>query len=130
MKNAQQYKNLTIGEFTKAADTYESNYTGIYEMCKEDYPHVEEEHSKIQYHDLLDYGCGTGPMNSILHEKDSTKHYVGLDPTPKMIEVASAKNLEGVDWAVGDCENLPFEDETFDVIICINIFRHYPNPQN
>nr|MCR4611708.1 class I SAM-dependent methyltransferase [Lachnospiraceae bacterium] len=129
MKTAQQYKNLTIGEFTKAAEVYESNHAGIYEMCKDDYPYIERELRKIKYHDLLDCGCGTGPMISILHEKDSTKHYVGLDLTPKMIEVASAKNLEGVDWIVGDCENLPFEDDTFDVIICTNSFHHYPNPQ-
>ena len=68
-------------------------------------------------------------MISLLYEKDRSKHYVGLDLTPKMIEVAVAKNLQGVDWVVGDCENLPFEDETFDVIICTNSFHHYPNPQ-
>ena len=68
-------------------------------------------------------------MISLLHEKDSTKHYTGLDITPKMIEVARAKNLRGVDWVVGDCENLPFEDNSFDVIICSNSFHHYPNPQ-
>ena len=46
-----------------------------------------------------------------------------------MIEVAEAKNLLGVEWVVGDCENLPFGDESFDVIICTNSFHHYPNPQ-
>jgi ubiquinone/menaquinone biosynthesis C-methylase UbiE len=129
MKTAQQYKNLTISEFTKAAEIYETDHAGIYEMCKDDYPYIDEELGRIQYHDLLDCGCGTGPMISLLHEKDSSKHYVGLDLTPKMIEVAKAKNLQGVDWVVGDCENLPFDNETFDVIICTNSFHHYPNPQ-
>lgn len=130
MKTAQQYKNLTISEFTKAAEIYETDHAGIYEMCKDDYPYIEEELGRIQYRDLLDCGCGTGPMISLLYEKDSSKHYVGLDLTPKMIEVAKAKNLQGVDWIIGDCENLPFDNETFDVIICTNSFHHYPNPQN
>ncbi len=129
MKTELEYKNLTIKEFTKAAEVYETGHAGIYEMCKDDYPYISSELDKEDYHDLLDCGCGTGPMISLLYEKDSSKHYTGLDITPRMIEVGKAKNLDGVDWIVGDCENLPFEENSFDVIICSNSFHHYPNPQ-
>ena len=37
MKN-EEYKKLSIAEFTKAAGRYESNHAGVYEMCKKDYP--------------------------------------------------------------------------------------------
>ena len=130
MKTDKQYKDLTISEFTKAAEVYESGHAGIYEICKEDYPYISSELEKEEYNDLLDCGCGTGPMISLLYEKDPTKHYTGLDITPKMIEVGKAKNLSGVNWVVGDCENLPFEENSFDVIICSNSFHHYPNPQD
>ena len=129
MKTEQQYKSLTIKEFTKAAEIYESENAGIYEMCREDYPYISNELEKESYTDLLDCGCGTGPMISLLYEKDPTKNYTGIDITPKMIEVAKAKGLKGVKWIVGDCENLPFDDDSFDVIICSNSFHHYPNPQ-
>lgn len=129
MKSAAEYKELTIKEFSKAADIYETGHAGIYEMCKDDYPYISEELAKEDYQDLLDCGCGTGPMISLLYEKDSTKNYTGLDITPKMIEVGKSKNLKGVKWVVGDCEDLPFEDNSFDVIICSNSFHHYPNPQ-
>ena len=129
MKTSQEYKDLTIKEFTKAADIYESGDAGIYEICKEDYPYIASELEKEEYEDLLDCGCGTGPMISLLHEKDSSKKYTGLDITPRMIEVAKNKNLEGVNWVVGDCENLPFEENSFDAIICSNSFHHYPNPE-
>ena len=69
MKTAEQYKELTIKEFTKAADIYETDQAGIYEMCKDDYPYIAEELEKEDYQDLLDCGCGTGPMISLLHEK-------------------------------------------------------------
>ena len=68
-------------------------------------------------------------MISLLYEEDPGKHYTGLDITPRMIEVAKAKNLAGVSWVVGDCEELPFEDNKFDAVICSNSFHHYPNPQ-
>lgn len=129
MRSDKEYKELTIREFSKAAEIYETDQAGIYEICKEDYPYISEELKKEDFTDLLDCGCGTGPMISLLYEKDSSKHYTGLDITPKMIEAARAKNLEGVRWIVGDCENLPFDENSFDVIICSNSFHHYPNPQ-
>ena len=45
MKN-EEYKKLSISEFTKAAGRYESNHAGIYEMCKKDYPDILEELEK------------------------------------------------------------------------------------
>jgi ubiquinone/menaquinone biosynthesis C-methylase UbiE len=129
MRSDREYKELTIKEFTKAADIYETDQAGIYEICKEDYPYISSELSKEDFTDLLDCGCGSGPMISLLYEKDRAKHYTGLDITPKMIEVARSKNLEGVNWVIGDCENLPFDENSFDAIICSNSFHHYPNPQ-
>lgn len=129
MRSDREYKELTVKEFTKAADIYESDQAGIYEICKEDYPYISSELEKEDFTDLLDCGCGSGPMISLLYEKDPTKNYTGLDITPRMIEVARQKNLKGVSWVVGDCENLPFEKGSFDAIICSNSFHHYPNPQ-
>ena len=34
----EEYKKLSIKEFTRAAKNYESDHAGIYEMCKKDYP--------------------------------------------------------------------------------------------
>jgi len=129
MKTEKEYKDLTIKEFTKAAEVYESGHAGIYELCKDDYPYISEELGKEDYKDLLDCGCGTGPMISLLHKKDPTKNYTGLDITPKMIEVGKAKNLSNTRFIVGDCEDLPFEESSFDAVICSNSFHHYPNPQ-
>ena len=82
------------------------------------------------FEDLLDCGCGTGPMISLLHGRWPERHYTGLDLTPKMIEVARAKVLTNVRFVVGDCEDIPFEDSSFDVVICSMSFHHYPNPQD
>ena len=87
----EKYKQLSIKEFTAAAKIYDSNHAGIYEMCKDDYPPILAELEKEPFHDVLDCGCGTGPMIELLHEKYPEKHYVGLDLTPEMINVAQAK---------------------------------------
>lgn len=43
MITEQRYKDMSIKEFTKAAEIYDSGHAGVYEMCKDDYPSVLEE---------------------------------------------------------------------------------------
>lgn len=103
----EEYKKLSVKEFTQAAKIYDSGHAGIYEMCKDDYPPILAELEKEPFCDVLDCGCGTGPMIELLHEKYPDKHYTGLDLTPEMIHVAQAKNLSNTEFLVGDSENLP-----------------------
>ena len=56
--NTEQYKALSVKEFTKAAEIYDSGHAGIYEMCKDDYPPILEELRKVEFKNLLDVGCG------------------------------------------------------------------------
>ena len=128
--NERKYKDLSRREFTKAAAVYETDHAGVYKICKKDYPDVLAELEKEPFTDLLDCGCGTAPMLTLLHEKYPEKHYTGIDLTPKMIEVARAKNMPNVELVVGDCEKLPFADNSFDAVICCQSFHHYPNVQD
>jgi len=126
----KDYKDLSIKEFTKAASTYESEHAGVYDLCKKDYPDILIELEKEEFTDLLDAGCGPAPMITLLSEKYPSKHYTGLDLTPAMIEQAKKKNIPNATFVVGDCENFPFEADSFDAIICAMSFHHYPNPQD
>lgn len=47
---------------------------------------------------------------------------------PLEVMIYKEKNLPNTELVVGDCENLPFEAETFDVVINSQSFHHYPNP--
>ena len=69
-------------------------------------------------------------MISLLHEEYNDKKYTGIDLSPKMIEKAKMKNLPNTEFIVGDCENLPFEENSFDIVINSQSFHHYPNPQD
>jgi len=129
-KTSEEYKQLSIKEFDGAAERYESDKAGIYNMCKNDYPPILEEIEKVQFETLLDAGCGTAPMISLLKEKYPDKKYTGVDLSEKMIEKAKEKNLENTEFVVGDCENLPFAENSFDIVINSQSFHHYPNPQD
>ena len=73
--NDREYKELSMKEFTKAASVYETDQAGVYKMCKKDYPDVLAELEKEPFDSLLDCGCGTAPMISLLHAKYPDKHY-------------------------------------------------------
>ena len=88
MRTGKQFKSLSVDEFTRAADRYEIDRAGVYNICKKDYPDILEEVKKEPFDDLLDAGCGTAPMLSLLTAEFPDKRFMGIDLTPKMIEVA------------------------------------------
>ena len=65
----------------------------------------------------LDLACGTGAVAERAAEAGAD--VTGVDLAPALIETAkeraSERGLE-IDYRVGDCENLEFEDGTFDVV--------------
>ena len=128
-ERSRKLKELSVKEFTRSAEIYEGNNAGVYELCKKDYPDILAELETEDFTDLLDAGCGPAPMLSLLTEKYPDKHYTGIDLTPKMIEVARAKHLPNTSFVVGDCEDLPFDADSFDAIICSMSFHHYPEPE-
>lgn len=128
MATAEELKQISINEFNKASEKYESDHAGVYELCKKDYPEILTELEKEPFENLLDCGCGPAPMLTLLTQKYPDKHYVGMDLAPGMIAKAKEKNLPNTEIVEGDSENMPFKDEQFDAIICSMSFHHYPNP--
>lgn len=126
---SEQFKKITLREFDKAAEKFDDNDPSVYNMCRKDYPDVLAEVVKEPFSDLLDAGCGTGAMLGMFRKDCPDKNYTGIDLSGKMIETAKKKKLNGVCFVAGDCENLPFAENSFDVVTCSMSFHHYPNPE-
>jgi SAM-dependent methyltransferase len=68
--------------------------------------------------EVLDVAAGTG--NIALRAAAAGADVIGLDLTPELFETARRRALEygvNVDWLEGDAEQLPFEDDRFDVVV-------------
>lgn len=126
---SEEYKRLSIKEFNHAAEKFDDNDLSVYNMCRKDYPDVLEEVRKEPCESLLDAGCGTGAMLQLFSKDCPEKVYTGIDLSENMIKVAQKKKISNVSFIVGDCENLPFENNSFDVVTCSMSFHHYPNPE-
>lgn len=127
--DSETYKAYSLQEFNRAAGKFDDNDPSIYNMCRKDYPDILAELEKEDFTDVLDAGCGTGAVISLLHEKYPKKHYTGIDLSENMIEVARRKAIPDVEFVQGDCEELPFADNSFDAVLCSMSFHHYPNPE-
>src|SRR5690349_2085327 len=70
--------------------------------------------------DVLDVACGTG--NAAIRAAAAGGRVVGVDLTPELFaagrRLASAAGVE-VEWVEGDAEELPVEDESFDVVLSV-----------
>ena len=61
-----KFKELSVKEFTSAAEKYETDEAGVYNICRNNYPEILQEIKKEPFSDILDAGCGTAPMLSLL----------------------------------------------------------------
>jgi len=73
----------------------------------------------------LDLACGTGDITYAL--QDAGARTVGLDITPRMVELARAKRSTATPaFLVGDMMALPFANATFDVVTTGYGIRNVP----
>ena len=78
---------------------------------------------------VLDVACGTGIVTRFAAERVGADGAVaGVDINPGMLGVArsAARPELGIDWHEASAEALPFEDETFDVVLCQMGLQFFP----
>lgn len=78
---------------------------------------------------VLDLACGTGDI--ALRLSDHGIRVVGLDITPRMVEIATQKTRQASDspasvFVVGDMMELPYPDDSFDLVTVGYGFRNVP----
>jgi SAM-dependent methyltransferase len=75
---------------------------------------------------LLDIGCGAG--GALLAARDAGAEVFGFDASNAFAAVARER-LPGARIEVGDMEELPFEDGSFDVVTAFNAFQFAESPK-
>ncbi len=81
--------------------------------------------------EVLDAGCGTGPVSRALAAVADVGRVVGVDPSPVFLAMAQKLNTaaERLTFVEGDCRFLPFNDCCFDVVVFHTTLSHVPGPE-
>lgn len=121
-KDSDQSKKVQV---TKMFDTISKEYDGLNRVISFGIDvkwrnKVVEMVAKTNPENILDIATGTGDL-AISLTSTNAKEIIGLDISDGMLEVGrqkiSAKHLDGIiSMVIGDSEDLPFEDHTFDAI--------------
>lgn len=117
-KNLQawSFKNTVdfyVRERTRAADLYESESSMLLPVL----PHVKS---------VLDVGCAVGNFCLIWRELNPQISYAGIDTSEGMIKQAR-KQHPGETFYLGNERELPFANNSFDMVFCTGVLNHNPD---
>lgn len=85
--------------------------------------------AKLQPQSILDVGCGEGFILEKLREKKIGKKLTGIDFSKRAIEIGK-KLHPCLSLKHGDIYNIPFEADSFDLVICCEVLEHLEHPEN
>lgn len=142
MSKVKPYKDSTLGkkeQVTRMFDTISGDYDGLNRVIsfgidikwrKKVVNIVKESAPKT----VLDIATGTGDLAINLAETDADK-IVGLDISSGMLEIGKQKiknkNLDSrIEMILGDSENMPFDNNTFDAITVAFGVRNFETLEN
>ena len=138
-KTIKPYKDSDLGKKEQVAtmfDNISKNYDGLNRVISFGIDvkwrkKVVDIVAKKQPNIILDIATGTGDL-ALMMSQLNPKKIIGLDISEGMLEVGKQKiakaNLsEQIEMVVGDSENMPFNDNTFDAITVSFGVRNFAN---
>lgn len=123
----ERYKENTQNTFDEVAGDYNNSSAG--KFSSRIYEEVINKILEEQPKSLLDLGCGNGNILSTLCDRKIECKLSGVDLSSEMIKEANKRLNQEVTLKVGDAEHIPWEDQTFDCVLCSMSFHHYIRPE-
>lgn len=119
MNNLKVYSEL-YEELYRSNYIDDDNHSHLYEKeySASGLLHVIDEAS-IEYHTVLDVGCGRG--NGIAHLKQKQKDVYGVEISHTAVNAAKQK---GLDVIQGSITSIPYPENKFDLVVSTDVVEH------
>lgn len=114
------------------AETYARRHKKMSEMFGREYARKLSSHG-FRKGRIIDIGCGFGATNLVLAEKFVDSEIVGIDLSEPLLRLArqatEATNTgERVRFEKADVHQIPYKDDSFDVVINVNMVHLVEEP--
>jgi len=109
-------KQLIADSFSKAANSYDEFAFLQQEVASRVFERLD--YMRVDPRKILDVGCGTGACSRQLRDTFPKAKVAGIDIAQGMIDKAkgSQKLFNKIDYQLADADQLPFEDNYFDLV--------------
>ncbi len=109
--------------YDKKAVDYDSSFEGKF---TENFKKILLESVQLEPESfVLDVACGNGRLLKLFAEQNSISGY-GVDLSENMIREAKLQN-PNMTFCVATCDEIPYVDQTFDVITVSAAYHHFPH---
>jgi len=85
-----------------------------------------------RFKNALDVGCGIGFFLPTL--ASHTEKVTGLDYSPDVLSyakyMAEKRGIKGTSFVKGSIMELPFADNSFDLVVCMSVLEHFEHPES
>ncbi|SHO43073.1 class I SAM-dependent methyltransferase [Anaerocolumna xylanovorans] len=115
----------TKKHFEESAEYYDESFDG--KFVKPMYEHILRRLRKEECASILDVGCGTG--NVLIELANGSRKLYGVDLSENMVNIAKERLKDSAVIVTADAGELPFENNSFDILLCNASFHHYPQPE-
>ena len=119
------------------AESYDDKWSISYDQRCIDYARGrfdaiagDDANGELPYDRALELGCGTGFFLLNLIQAGVARRGSVTDLSPGMVKVATRNGLSlglDVDGRVADAEGIPYEDDTFDLVVGHAVLHHIPD---
>jgi len=97
----------------------DSNYFSEFKIIK-----VKEHEHNSENIKILDLGCGDGNSEIYFRKYFPSAKIYGIDISEKSIAIAKSRNIPECYFNVYDGENIPYDDNVFDIIFIAGVLHH------
>jgi ubiquinone/menaquinone biosynthesis C-methylase UbiE len=128
MKDSREHATRNAIKFDAWAATYEDRRFDFFRLMQKRVLGLLEPGKNSA---VLDIGCGTGwAVRAAAEMVGPGGAACGIDLSSKMIQQAmqAAQGIKNIHLRKANAEELPFEHDSFDFIMCTMSFHHYLNP--